>query len=473
MNSNASPIPIPPAIRLQLFCRTKLPLIAFVTSLALLMYLWSRRAPQVSAVAQVESSTVVVPAKNSGVLKRLENPLVEYSWVEQGQTLVAEMDVSQQEMQRHELLAERDRLLASLNAESERLRIEQTKLDQQYAQSVYDDQQQELAVSRSLDDAKRVVDDRERDLGDLKQQHRSLGLQISQMTSDRQVAQSELAIATDQAQRVAKQVRLRIAPAYQLAATQQEVQLKTKLRNDKEQLLRLLQKQNDDVEQEIDDAALRLAEAKNQYERKLTAAKIADRKSGLPAAFSEDPFHPARDQNAWTQDRDLSLVTTRKPPSLDTETVLEPLRKALVVQERKIQTLSKQIAENQVVAPVSGMVAAVHHPPGTWVPSGEPLVTIASEKSRWITAYVSAASSSSVQPNDSVVISRRLVGVQNSPRKAESRVIQCGVAFEMLPVHLRPDPTVVEYVLPVKIAIPPGFRLMPGEVLDVAFASTL
>ena len=51
------------------------------------------------------------------------------------------------------------------------------------------------------------------------------------------------------------------------------------------------------------------------------------------------------------------------------------------------------------------------------------------------------------------------------------RVVNVGPQFEQIPLHLLRDPRMMEWGLPVLIALPQGqaHQLLPGELVDVSF----
>lgn len=164
----------------------------------------------------------------------------------------------------------------------------------------------------------------------------------------------------------------------------------------------------------------------------------------------------------------VSTVEGDRETTLDTETLLEPLARALAVQDAKVRALAQRIASNEIRAPVSGMIAEVHQPPGTFVRSGEPIVTIAADQSRWIVAYLDQRNRSLLRPADKIEI--RIRGVDSrSDRVGHGTVVGLGVQYELVPGHLRRNPEMTQWGLPVRIEVPDGMMVMPGEMVDLVF----
>ena len=62
------------------------------------------------------------------------------------------------------------------------------------------------------------------------------------------------------------------------------------------------------------------------------------------------------------------------------------------------------------------------------------------------------------------------VVVRSTPRKkVRTWVEHVGAQVEPVPPHQLHDPRVLEWGLPVRIAIPPGLSLRPGELVVVTF----
>ena len=135
-----------------------------------MMWMWTRRSPQIIAMGQVEATTVVVPAGTGGILQPLDVPLIPFDHVDQEVSLVARIDTSNQKMQLQVLMAERQRLSATIEAESERLRLEQIRLDQQYNQATLDQEQRSLTIQRGEDLARSEVENARETLDEIRRE---------------------------------------------------------------------------------------------------------------------------------------------------------------------------------------------------------------------------------------------------------------------------------------------------------------
>ncbi|MCU0963001.1 MAG: HlyD family secretion protein, partial [Pirellulaceae bacterium] len=116
-------------------------------------------------------------------------------------------------------------------------------------------------------------------------------------------------------------------------------------------------------------------------------------------------------------------------------------------------------------APLAGTVVAVHRYPGQSVRAGDPILTIASEQARYIVSYIPQERGAPPTVGWGVKVRARTVGSQ--PR--ESVVESVGPQIELIPVHQRRHPQVPEWGLPVRVLLPEGLEVRPGELIDVTF----
>jgi multidrug resistance efflux pump len=148
---------------------------------------------------------------------------------------------------------------------------------------------------------------------------------------------------------------------------------------------------------------------------------------------------------------------------------LAPLRSAVDVQAALIEELKIGIELLEVRAPVSGEIVAIHRYPGQNVQAGDPVVTIAATKGRYIVSYV--RSESNLQPTQdmSVRVRRRVLGGLS----VKTTVGRIGPQVELVPTQQRRDPNRPEWGRPVRIRMPQDLVLVPGELVEISFGSTL
>lgn len=196
----------------------------------------------------------------------------------------------------------------------------------------------------------------------------------------------------------------------------------------------------DTVEQRIESNEKALAEAEKQMAivlaRKASAAKELQEATSRPAA-----------------------------PQADIETFLAPVQAAISVEEARMDELDVQIKSLSICSPISGTVCAIYRRPGQAVRAGEPILAIAIEQSQHVISYVREYQS--IRPRKGMKVDVRTRGV---PRKAITGEVQeVGPQVAEVPPHHLRDPQVLEWGLPVRIAVPEVSSLPPGELVDLTF----
>lgn len=142
-----------------------------------------------------------------------------------------------------------------------------------------------------------------------------------------------------------------------------------------------------------------------------------------------------------------------------------PVQAAIDVQESRIHEIKLEIENLESRAPITGTITAVHCYPGQRVRAGDPIVTIASQQGRYIVSYVPEERSAQAKIGMGVEVRARSAGSQ--PR--ESVVERVGPQFEPIPIHQLRNPQVPEWGLPVRVVLPDGLRVLPGELVDIRF----
>jgi HlyD family secretion protein len=132
--------------------------------------------------------------------------------------------------------------------------------------------------------------------------------------------------------------------------------------------------------------------------------------------------------------------------------------------QAKISELEQKVLAQDIKAPISGTIISIHRLPGQAVTAGQAIMTIASEKGDYIVTYV--RQSQVIQPTPGMTVN---VHLRSAPRTIRSHVTSIGPQVEKVPPeHLR-DPRMLEWGLPVHVAIPPDTKLRPGELVDLFF----
>lgn len=156
-----------------------------------------------------------------------------------------------------------------------------------------------------------------------------------------------------------------------------------------------------------------------------------------------------------------------QPPLTDNDElrVLLPFRASVAAQEARIRQLQVQIEGLAIRAPITGTISAIHGWPGQLVRSGQPIITIAANHGQYIVSYV--RQDQRLRPEVGSAVSVYLRGMHSQPVAAT--VERLGPQVLPIPQHQRRDPSVREWGLPVRITLPNGLNVRPGELVDLVF----
>ena len=206
-------------------------------------------------------------------------------------------------------------------------------------------------------------------------------------------------------------------------------------------------------------APYELQKAKVQYET--LATKIEE---------NEQLLEQAKDALTQTQQR-RDEYTRYKPHHPSVEDALDVIRKAIKIQERRMDELLVQIEALeprqalQLTAPIDGVVSQIQHWPGEAVLAGESILTIAEVKPTEIIAYALEDQVNQIQKGMVVELVK-----QSEPKKIEiarSQIIYIGPIFEQLPPRLWRNPNIPEWGRPFLVKAPPQMKLIIGEVVGI------
>jgi multidrug resistance efflux pump len=124
-----------------------------------------------------------------------------------------------------------------------------------------------------------------------------------------------------------------------------------------------------------------------------------------------------------------------------------------------------EISRLTIRSPIRGVICAINHWPQSAIRAGEPIVTLASEKGRYLVSYV--RQEQHVEPKVGMDVDvRKRLAVSPTVRTIVERV---GPQVEQIPEHLCRDPKMPEWGLPVRITLPSDFSGRPGELFEVTF----
>jgi hypothetical protein len=163
----------------------------------------------------------------------------------------------------------------------------------------------------------------------------------------------------------------------------------------------------------------------------------------------------------------------------DLERVLSPLRAAIAYQESRIHELELQREGLELRTPISGYIvpttvqnsAGAAQPiaavPGQQVRAGTVLFTVAADQPEYIVSYVRPAQR--IRPQ---VDMRVAVRPRDTNQIGYTHIESVGPQVEQVPPHQLRDQKMLEWGLPVRIAVPPALGLQPGELVNLKFYPT-
>ncbi len=204
-------------------------------------------------------------------------------------------------------------------------------------------------------------------------------------------------------------------------------------------------------------APYELAKVKGQYEA--LAATIADNEQLLQQA----------QVNLETSQQRLADYTGVQPHQPSIESALEVIRKAIGVEEGRMQELSAQLDALQqrhaleLTSPVDGVVSQIWRNEGEAVTAGDPIVTIAEVKSAEVIGFVRQELAGLVHENMTVEIIKATEPMQ----VATSKVTYVGPVVEQMPMQLWQNPNIPQWGRPFAVNVPPDLKIIPGEVVGI------
>lgn len=438
MSRSAKPIPVPFAQRIRFFLSQQLQGWIFAGTAIAVAYLWFGQTPRVVLTGQVEIQRVNVPAPRDGVLAVTEQAPSKLDRVEKGVTTIARFDVTESLLQMQSLTTERLRLQAELESQRERLQHEQSQLRFEAGQQDRQLEQQVIDRVRVRLSGRQRVDQLTSELASLDQRNRNNTIKSQETNALRASVELEIQALEQQRARTDRLVQLRMSSANRLANLDQELAIRRSSLEAATSLQQSLAIEQTKLDEQLQIAEQQLVEAKSRF-------ISIDKQLNQVKRIGE----PARE-----------TISLQLP---EMQTMLEPFVQALAVQDAKIKVLANQIAVNDLVAPISGRIERIHAPPGTFVRSGDPIATIASDQRRWVIAYLDRRDQ--IQLSDDTIVQIKVAG--RAPFVAETAIDDLGEHYESVPAQLRRNADVQQWGIPMKVQIPDGIDVIAGQIVEV------
>jgi len=142
---------------------------------------------------------------------------------------------------------------------------------------------------------------------------------------------------------------------------------------------------------------------------------------------------------------------------------LAPIRKAILVQEKRLAEFIKQRDIIILTAPFDGIVNALNYKPGQTVVRGDPIMTIVNPTPDSITAWVPQKNIGQYAQNMKV----KVISL-NAPRQSfVSQISNMSPSLELIPQQLWRTPTVPEWGRSIQIPVQPSFACIHNEIVGI------
>ncbi len=183
-------------------------------------------------------------------------------------------------------------------------------------------------------------------------------------------------------------------------------------------------------------------------------AKKIDENDNLLAKLEQDLQKAEEQREAFAK---------QQPPDTSLHRMLEPIRRAIVVQQKRIEELSVEREPVVLRAPFAGLVSEIVHRAGEVILPGDTVLAISENKPREIAAWVSESQANVIQKDMRV----KLVKNSEPPQIANSQVVYLGPNVELAPQRLWDSPDIPKWGRRMLIGVHPDMKLLPGEIVGI------
>ncbi|MBN1123403.1 MAG: HlyD family efflux transporter periplasmic adaptor subunit [Sedimentisphaerales bacterium] len=170
----------------------------------------------------------------------------------------------------------------------------------------------------------------------------------------------------------------------------------------------------------------------------------------------------ARENLAAAQQRLTQYAPTQQEKQL-LDTLLEPYRKAVAVQEKLLDELFTPPGQMMITAQIDGIVSSIYMSEGQGFQAGEWILQVSAPAADYVVAWLDPIQANQVHPQQSVEIAKHSV-----PRQVfRSEIISVSPAAELLPEQLWLTSTTPKWGRSIKMSIPPEAQLFGNEVVGI------
>ena len=142
---------------------------------------------------------------------------------------------------------------------------------------------------------------------------------------------------------------------------------------------------------------------------------------------------------------------------------LAPIRKAILVQEKKVAEIIKQRGIIVLTAPFDGIVTALNCKPGQTVVRGDAIMTLVKPTPESITAWVPQNNMGRFARNMKV----KVVSLNTPEQTFVSQISNMSPALELMPQQLWRNPATPEWGRTIQIPVQPNFACVHNEIVGI------
>ena len=145
---------------------------------------------------------------------------------------------------------------------------------------------------------------------------------------------------------------------------------------------------------------------------------------------------------------------------------VDSLAAALQIEEQKLKNAAVSTEPVTLVAPIDGVVSQVYRQAGENISEGDLVLTIAASKPERIVAYLRQPVP--FEPKVGAVVEVRTRAGQR--QVSTGRINNVGAQFEPVTnvLAIMHPGMMADFGLPIEISLPPGLKVLPGEIVDLA-----
>ena len=142
---------------------------------------------------------------------------------------------------------------------------------------------------------------------------------------------------------------------------------------------------------------------------------------------------------------------------------LAPIRKAILVQEKRIAEIIKQRGIIVLTAPFDGIVNTLNYKPGQTVVRGDAIMTLVKPTPESITAWVPQKNIGQFARNMKV----KIVSLNTPHQTFVSQVSNMSPSLELMPQQLWRNPSTPEWGRTIQIPVQPDFACIHNEIVGI------